>query len=172
MLPAVRLARCSGAHRAEFAGRPPVCGLHLHQSTREIMMTMIVTHAIGLLLLIPVSPAQEPQPARSRVTLIGCVENETDYRKRTGKISSSTPTPEKDFVLTSAKPAGGAQGVSGDFALNGKLEPEFRTHVGTRVEVVGFISDLIEHELPDGTLVLRPLVITSWSPSSGSCTSQ
>jgi hypothetical protein len=140
------------------------------------MVRRLSARALALALLVAAAPSagQEPQiNDQSRVTVVGCVETQSGFAQRlaNGGAPPFVPAadPEKQRVLTGAAPAQGGSGISGDFALSGTLEAQLYDQAGSRIEVSGVVEDLNEHALPDGTRVLRRLLILSWQPAGG-CT--
>jgi hypothetical protein len=136
------------------------------------MATKLVVFAVSALVLAAFpAPAQEPIiTSQSEVRLIGCVEGERAYRARVGLDTAGIGT--REVVLTRAQSATGSSaattGVSGDFSLTGKLEPQLLSDVGRRVEIVGFVEDSATHESPRNTTTLPRLFIKVWQPA-GAC---
>src|SRR5262245_51417111 len=97
--------------------------------------------------------AQDRESPATRVTLIGCVQRESDYRKahdirRGGGLNTGLGAGD-EFVLVNATrvsqgsaPAGGSAdctsaGSGEAFEITGPREEQFKTLVGKRVEVSG-----------------------------------
>lgn len=75
--------------------------------------------------------------ADQQVTVAGCVEKETDYRKahdkgRGGAVGTGIGA-DNEFVLTNAKTADGTAA----YELTGPNEKQLAAHVGHRVELTG-----------------------------------
>jgi hypothetical protein len=139
------------------------------------MRAQLTALAIGCLLLPGSGLAQAPQKpatpaaapaapaaANGEITLIGCLQRESDYRKiakeGAGGILGSGLGTGDEYVLTAARPApaaggatakapganGNAVGTAGtrgtDYSLSGSLEKELATGVGRMVEVVGVVE--------------------------------
>jgi hypothetical protein len=137
------------------------------------MATKPVVFAIGLVLVLAAFPAPAQEPvitSQSEVSLVGCVEGERAYRTRIGMATGGISAQE--LVLTGVQPAAGAgsapAGVTGDFGLTGKLEPQLLADVGRRVSIVGYIEDMATHSSPRHTPTMRRLFIKVWQPA-GAC---
>jgi hypothetical protein len=147
----------------------------------------------ALLIAVPVAAqqtrtpqSQNPNPNRSEVTLVGCVEPERDYRNRFGAAKGgplgTTVGQADEFVLSSAKPApaNGAAltrkeavataGESGDYELTGKPEADLKQVIGRQIEVIGVVQPFDVHEsAKDSRDRLPRLMITSWHRVGDSC---
>ena len=136
------------------------------------MPTKLVVFAAGLVLVLAAIPAPAQEPvitSQAEVTLLGCVERESDYRARLQNPLSGVTN--KDVVLRGATAADGSAGnaaLSGDFSLTGVLEPQLLKDVGQRVKIVGFIEDMATHVTPRNTTTLPRLFIKVWQPA-GAC---
>ena len=91
--------------------------------------------------------------AGQKVTVTGCVQRESDYRKAQdagrGGVAGSGVGVGNEFVLTSATSAGapspsaqsaGASGPGTAYELTGKNEGMAAQHVGRRVEISGMLK--------------------------------
>ena len=135
------------------------------------MPTKLVVFAAGLVLVLAALPAPAQEPvitSQSEVTLLGCVERESDYRARLNTPPGSAT--ENDVVLTDAVADGSPAPpeLAGDYSLTGVLEPQLLNDVGQRVKIVGFIEDMAVHVTPRNTTTLRRLFIKVWQPA-GAC---
>lgn len=136
------------------------------------MPTKLVVFAAGLVLVLAALPAPAQEPvitSQSEVTLLGCVERESDYRARLNTPLGGVIT-ESDVVLTRAVADGSpaTPELAGDYSLTGVLEPQLLNDVGQRVKIVGFIEDMATHITPRNTTTLRRLFIKVWQPA-GAC---
>jgi len=171
------------------------------------MRTQLTALAIGCLLLSGSGLAQAPQKpattpaatgapaaASGEVTLIGCLQRESDYRKiakeGAGGILGSGVGVGDEYVLTAARPApaaagataqapsanGTAVGTAGtrgtDYSLTGSLEKELATGVGRMVEVVGVIEQ--KGDKPESGKAADPgelprVKISVWHPVADFC---
>lgn len=135
------------------------------------MSTKLVVFAAGLVLVAAALPAPAQEPvitSQSEVTVLGCVERESDYRARL-KTPLGAVT-EDDVVLTGVIGADGSTGdaaLAGDFSLTGVLEPQLLNDVGQRVKIVGFVEDMAQHVTARNT-TLRRLFVKVWQPA-GAC---
>jgi hypothetical protein len=106
--------------------------------------------------------AQTPQPRTQtgeavrqattdeRVTVVGCVQREEDYRRahnmpRGGAVGTGVGAGD-EFVLVSASIAGRPTGTAGrtanetEFEITGPAEDKLTQYVGKRVEIVGSLK--------------------------------
>jgi hypothetical protein len=122
--------------------------------------------------------AQAPRERENgRVTLVGCIEPEKDYRARLhasrGGILGTGLGEGKEFVLSNSTPAPGAKGgkaVAGDYSLSGKLEPELVRQIGKQVEIVGTVEPFpAPHSAEADRDKLPKLVVELWHPFSDFC---
>ena len=136
------------------------------------MPTKLVVFAAGLVLVLAAIPAPAQEPiitSQSEITLVGCLERESDYRVRLK--SPVTGLTASDVVLTGAIATDGSSGAAalyGDFSLTGKLEAQLLDDIGRRVEIAGFIEDMATHVTAQDTTTLRRLFIKVWQPA-GAC---
>lgn len=100
------------------------------------------------------APSQTAVAAPQRVTIIGCVQKESDYRKTKdagrGGAAGTGLGAGNEFVLVAASvSAGGAAGTAGtagggtagtDYELTGPNEGQVAAHVGKRVEITGMLK--------------------------------
>lgn len=120
-----------------------------------------------------------PAPTAKEVNLIGCVEFESDYRKRMvagrGGTFGSGVGASDEFVLTNTRPTEskakpGAGG--GVYTLTGPMEKNLKRDVGRQVTIVGTIENAGK---PDtGATVtdvsdLPRIAITTWHPVGDFC---
>lgn len=136
------------------------------------MSTKLVVFAAGLVLISAALPAPAQEPvitSQSEVTVLGCVERESDYRARLKSPLGSVT--ENDVVLTGTVGTDGSAGdaaLTGEFSLTGVLEPQLLNDVGQRVKIVGFVEDMAQHVTSRNTTTLRRLFIKVWQPA-GAC---
>src|SRR5689334_25321666 len=111
--------------------------------------------ALSLAWLTPGYAQQTPKTSKAaEVTVIGCVQLESDYRKAhneaKGGVLNSGVGVANEFVLVDAMPApkSGAKtpvGTSGKgaitYALTGPLEKDLERSIARQVEVVGHIEN-------------------------------
>jgi hypothetical protein len=145
-------------------------------------------------------PASSPQqdsaepPRRAagpgEVALIGCVELESDYRKRKdagrGGVLGTGVGASNEYVLTMARPAqavstpgsqaggqssaAGAVGTAGsvrDYLLTGESEEQLKRAVGRQIEVVGKIEN--REAAADDVDDLPRVTVALWHPVSDFC---
>jgi hypothetical protein len=115
------------------------------------MVKTVWTTAIGVAALMSAISlgAQSPKAqATKKVTLVGCVEMEKDYRARKsegkGGVLGTGVGKAGDYILTGVSAAPGAKDpaeVSGDVRLSGKIDSTFEREVGRQVEVVGTVEE-------------------------------
>ena len=99
------------------------------------------------------SPAAQPSSgAAQKVTVVGCVVRETDYRKANdagrGGVAGTGVGAGNEFVLTSASISSGepaaspspASGPGAAYELTGSNEGMAAQHVGRRVEITGMMK--------------------------------
>ena len=119
------------------------------------------------------------------VNVVGCVELESDYRKRIangkgGTLGSGVGV-ANEFVLTFAKVVPqkevhteathapvGTSGLDEVYSVTGKLEDALKREVGRQVEVTGYV----EVDESAGTLKVKDLPrlnITQWTPVQDFC---
>lgn len=114
----------------------------------------VVTAGVGV--------AAQEKPAKTTeraavASVVGCVEREADYRKRTsdgkgGPLGSGAGA-ANEFVLTFAKlvptkgvhtdathKPTGTTGLEEVYGITGKLEDELKREVGRQVEVTGYVE--------------------------------
>jgi len=124
------------------------------------------------------SSAQQQKPSENgKVTLVGCIEMEKDYRARLnasrGGVLGTGLGEGHEFVLSSSKPAPGARGgkaVAGDYSLTGKLEPELVRQIGKQVEIVGTVKPFSAPRSAEADRDRLPeLVVELWHPFSDFC---
>lgn len=97
------------------------------------------------------SPVAAQQAARrsssSVMTLIGCVELESDYRKRVGAgrggVLGTGIEAGDEYVLTgvTSAPGEGSGAVAQVYSVSGRLEKELKRSIGRQIEVVGFVEN-------------------------------
>jgi hypothetical protein len=122
----------------------------------------------------------------SKVTLIGCVQLEKDYRadlsaKKGGPLGSGLGQ-GNEYVLVKAKPAptsGERQtqqnavataGEQGDYLLTGKTEDGLKLAIGREVEVVGTVEPFRPNKnAAEARDRLPRLAITAWHPVKDYC---
>jgi len=139
----------------------------------------------------PEAKAQSPTPkaqaaAKGEITLIGCVEQEKDYRarldaKKGGPLASGAGQ-KNEFVLSSSTsaPANGSDktpkeavataGLSGDYLLGGKPESELSKYVNRQVEVIGVVEEFRANKnAKEDRDRLPRLTISRWHPVGDYC---
>jgi hypothetical protein len=118
-------------------------------------------------------------PAANEVSLIGCVEFESDYRKRMaagrgGTLGSGVGASD-EFVLTNVRPSeskskpGPGGGV---YTLTGAQEKNLKRDVGRQVEVVGKIENAGKSSTGASITDISDLpriAITTWHPVNDFC---
>jgi len=132
------------------------------------------------------SPAPKAQAAKGEITLIGCVEQEKDYRarldaKKGGPLASGAGQ-QNEFVLSSSTsaPANGSDktpkeavataGLSGDYLLGGKPESELSKYVNRQVEVIGVVEEFRANKnAKEDRDRLPRLTISRWHPVGDYC---
>jgi hypothetical protein len=142
-------------------------------SIRSILCGVAIAGAVGGPLLAQASKEAE----NGRVTLVGCIEMEKDYRARLhasrGGVLNTGLGEGKDFVLSNSTPAPGAKGgkaVAGDYSLSGKLEPELVRQIGKQVEIVGTVKPFSAPRSAEADRDQLPkLVVELWHPFSDFC---
>lgn len=101
------------------------------------------------------------------VSVVGCVERETDYRKRTADSRAGRGVGTgNEFVLTFAKSVStvgvhtdkthtptGTSGLEEVYRITGNLEDELKREIGRHVEVTGYV----EVDESNGTAHIRDL---------------
>ena len=120
-----------------------------------------------------------PAPAAKEVNLVGCVEFESDYRKRMaagrgGALGSGVGASD-EFVLTNTRPAEskakpGAGG--GVYTLTGPQEKNLKRDVGRQVTVVGTIENAGKPSTGASVTDISDLpriVIGTWHPVGDFC---
>jgi hypothetical protein len=99
-------------------------------------------------------PSQTAAAAPQRVTVVGCVQKESDYRKAKdagrGGAAGTGIGAGNEFVLVAASmstgSAAGTAGTTGgstagiDYELTGPNEGQLTAHVGKRVEITGMLK--------------------------------
>ena len=118
-------------------------------------------------------PSQDTQ----KVTLVGCIEMEKDYRARLhaspGGVLGTGLGEGKEFVLSSSTVAPGAKGgkeIAGDYSLSGKLEPELLRQIGKQVEIVGTVRSFSAPRSAEADKNTLPkLVVELWHPFKDYC---
>jgi hypothetical protein len=99
-------------------------------------------------------PAAPARSVQGQVVLTGCVELESDYRKRMaagrgGALGTGVGAAD-EFVLTNVRPPAAEIGTSGSgtreagggiYTLTGPSEKELKRSVGRQIEVVGTIEN-------------------------------
>jgi hypothetical protein len=135
-----------------------------------------VTHAQA-----PAAGAKSQTPAATakEVTLIGCVEFESDYRKRMaagrgGALGTGVGATD-EFVLTNVRPAesktrpGPGGGV---YTLTGAQEKNLKRDVGRQVEIVGTIENAGKPSTGASVTDISDLpriAIATWHPVGDFC---
>jgi hypothetical protein len=132
------------------------------------------------------SSATKPKTKGNEITVIGCVEPETDYRarldaKKGGPLASGVGQ-SNEFVLSSSKPAPAngstrtreeavaTAGLSGDYLLTGKPENELAKAINREVEVVGVVEEFRANKnAKEDRDRLPRLVISTWHPVGDFC---
>jgi hypothetical protein len=127
----------------------------------------------------PRAAAKPAAPAANEVSLIGCVEFESDYRKRMaagrGGTLGSGAGASDEFVLTNVRPAEsktkpGAGG--GVYTLTGPQEKNLKRDVGRQVEVIGKIENAGKPSTGASITDISDLpriAITTWHPVNDFC---
>jgi hypothetical protein len=128
----------------------------------------------------PAAGAKPATPAAaSEVSVIGCVEFESDYRKRMaagrgGTLGSGVGASD-EFVLTNVRPSeskakpGPGGGV---YTLTGAQEKNLKRDVGRQVEVVGKIENAGKPSTGASITDISDLpriAITTWHPVGDFC---
>jgi hypothetical protein len=122
---------------------------------------------------------QAPAPAAKQVSLIGCVEFESDYRNRMaagrgGALGSGLGAGD-EFVLTDVRPAEskakpGAGG--GVYTLTGPMEKNLKRDVGRQVTVIGTIENAGKPSTGASVTDISDLpriAISTWHPVGDFC---
>ena len=104
------------------------------------------------------TPASQDSAAGQKITVSGCVQRETDYRKAQdagrGGVAGTGVGAGNEFVLTSAtttgsgaaaaapspSPSSSSSGPGTAYELTGKNEGMAAQHVGRRVEITGMLK--------------------------------
>ncbi len=130
-------------------------------------------------------------PVPNEVTVIGCVELETDYRKRMtagrGGVLGSGVGAADEFVITNIRPSasdsprgtagGGSRGAAatsggGVYSLTGPLEANLKREINRQVQVVGVIENAGKSSTGADAKDISDLpriVITTWHPVADFC---
>lgn len=98
--------------------------------------------------------------AGKEVRVVGCVQWEKDYFKRS-RIGD-----DNEFVLTMVKPAATRKATA--YSITGDREKELGRRIGQQVEVIGIIED---EGKPDANRFgdLPRIKMTAWLPVKESC---
>jgi hypothetical protein len=142
---------------------------------RQIVATGVAL-AVGLG---GIASAQAPASTAKEVTLVGCVEFESDYRKRMaagrgGTLGSGVGASD-EFVLTNVRPAesktkAGAGG--GVYTLTGPMEKNLKRDVGRQVTIVGTIENAGKPSTGASVTDISDLpriAISTWHPVGDFC---
>ena len=131
-------------------------------------------------------------PVPNEVTVTGCVELETDYRKRMaagrGGVLGSGVGATDEFVLTNVRPttSEGARGVGtggrsgnagatsggGVYSLTGPQETNLKREINRQVQVVGVIENAGKSSTGADVKDISDLpriAITTWNPIADFC---
>jgi hypothetical protein len=140
--------------------------------------------------------AAAAKPAANEVSLIGCVEFESDYRQRMaagrGGVLGSGVGASDEFMLTNARPASAGAGTTGTggarsggrsaaatpgagggvYTLTGPQEKNLKRDVGRQITVVGTIENAGKRstgaEVTDISDLPR-IAISTWHPVGDFC---
>ena len=124
-------------------------------------------------------PQTPPAAAKNEVSLIGCVEFESDFRKRMaggrGGVLGSGVGATDEFVLTNVRPveSKGKPGAGGAvYTLTGPQEKNLKRDVGRQIEVIGTIENAGKPDtgadLKDFSYLPR-IAIATWHPVNDFC---
>jgi len=119
--------------------------------------------------------AQQRRSGSQVVTIVGCVEPETEYRKRVsagrGGVLGTGIEAQDEFVLTQARePEAGSTSAFTVYSMTGRLEKEMRKAVGRRIEVLGFLENPDASQDPTDVEKLPRINVNVWRPSNEVCT--
>ena len=93
------------------------------------------------LILAAAEPRGNTQTAGEQITVAGCVQKETDYRKEHDKgragVAGTGIGADNEFVLINVKTRDDARGA---YELTGSNEKLAAAHVGHRVEITGTLK--------------------------------
>jgi hypothetical protein len=158
------------------------------------MANRIATWGAALALVAAALPASSQsrktdktnEVSAKRVTLIGCVELEKEYRAelgaRAGGPLASGAGQGDEYVLVRAKaaPANGESqtskeavataGQQGDYLLTGRFENELKRMIGRQVEVVGVVQPFrANRSAKEDRDRLPRLDMSAWHPAQDFC---
>ena len=143
-------------------------------------VALMVGLGSGALAQAPAGTAkQAPAPAAKEVNLTGCVEFESDYRKRMsagrgGTLGSGVGSSD-EFVLTNTRPTEsktkpGAGG--GVYTLTGPMEKNLKRDVGRQVTIVGTLENAGKPSTGASVTDISDLpriAIITWHPAGDFC---
>lgn len=132
------------------------------------------------------APARADAKATDKVSVVGCVELESDFRKRMGGgrggVLGTGVGASDEFVLTNIRPRDAAVGTTGSesrvgggggvYTLTGPHEAELVRSIGRQIEVVGTIENAGKPETGaelDDISTLPRIDIETWHPVSDFC---
>jgi hypothetical protein len=166
----------------------------------KAMLSVLAAAVLGTVVLAQTTPPQTPAGATSnqgeQVTLLGCIQNESDYRraqdKSRGGVAGTGIGAGNEFILVNASMAKqglnpAASPADPAYELTGPNEGKVKEFVGKRVEITGTLkpAETTASGKPTGgatagkppsgvdvtsqDLKLRELEITSVKAATGTC---
>jgi hypothetical protein len=108
-------------------------------------------------------PAFAAGDAGKEVRIVGCVQWEKDYLKKSWIGDSN------EFVLTMVKPDATRKATT--YSITGDREKELGRRIGQQIEVIGIIEDEEKPEANRFTDLPR-IKMTAWVPVKDSCPAQ
>jgi hypothetical protein len=89
----------------------------------------------------PLAQGAATKAPEQQVTVTGCIQRETDYRKAHDKgragVAGTGLGADNEFVLTNVSMTGASTGAAAAYELTGSNEKMAAGHVGHRVEISG-----------------------------------